>query len=125
MYTALSTTGAGETGERSGHLSSGVDLYKYTYSSPRTRSVVGSNPTQGSFFFEKRESCTGCLCLLVVYMYIPAMFCITVPFAIVCVCRECMKTEATLVIYMCSSKPVSNKAELRVHVHLMLWDLNL
>ena len=28
--------------------------------SPRTRSVVGSNPTQGSFFFEKRESCPGC-----------------------------------------------------------------
>ena len=31
--------------------------------SPRTRSVVGSNPTQGSFFFEKRESCSGCIYL--------------------------------------------------------------
>ena len=32
--------------------------------SPRTRSVVGSNPTQGSFFFEKRESCSGCIYLI-------------------------------------------------------------
>ena len=29
----------------------------------RTQSVMGSNPTQGSFFFEKRESCTGCISL--------------------------------------------------------------
>ena len=31
--------------------------------SPRTRSVVGSNPTQGGFFFEKRKSCPGCISL--------------------------------------------------------------
>ena len=29
----------------------------------RTPSVVDSNPTQGSFFFEKRESCSGCIYL--------------------------------------------------------------
>ena len=37
----------------------------------RTQSVMGSNPTQGSFFFEKRESCTGCIslpCLIVMYV---------------------------------------------------------
>ena len=39
------------------------------YMSPRTRSVVGSNPTQGIFFFEKRESCPGCIVYLLV-MYI-------------------------------------------------------
>ena len=53
----LSTIGAGEC---SGHLSSGVDLYKYTYSSPRTRSVMGSQ-----FFFEKRKSCPRCISSLV------------------------------------------------------------
>ena len=31
--------------------------------SPRMWSVVGSNPTQGSFFFKKRESCPGCISL--------------------------------------------------------------
>ena len=38
--------------------------------SPRMRSVVGSNPTQGSFLFEKRKSCPGCIslpCLIVMY----------------------------------------------------------
>ena len=37
---------------------------------PRTQSAVGSNPTQGSFFFEKRESCLGVhvyLCLALIY----------------------------------------------------------
>ena len=37
------------------------------------RSVVDSNPTQGSFFFEKRESCPGCIslsCLIVMYIRI-------------------------------------------------------
>ena len=27
----------------------------------RTQSVVGLNSTKGSFFFEKRESCPGCI----------------------------------------------------------------
>ena len=38
--------------------------------SPRTRSVMGSNPTQSSFSFEKRENCPGCVylpCLLFMY----------------------------------------------------------
>ena len=41
--------------------------------SPRMQSVVGSNPTQGSFCFEKRESCPGCIslpCLLVMYIHV-------------------------------------------------------
>ena len=28
---------------------------------PRTLCAMGSNPTQGSFFFEKRESCPACI----------------------------------------------------------------
>ena len=109
VYTALSTIGAGEC---SGHLSSGVDLYKYTYSSPRTRSVMGSQ-----FFFEKRKSCPRCISLplLVCHVHVHVYTCYVLhnrlPFAIVCVC---MNTEATLVIYMCSSKPVFNKAELNL-----------
>ena len=33
---------------------------------------MGSNPTQSSFFFEKRESCPGCIslpCLIVMYVH--------------------------------------------------------
>ena len=39
--------------------------------SPRTQSVAGSNPTQGSFSFKKEKAVLGvylCLCLLVMYM---------------------------------------------------------
>ena len=37
--------------------------------SPRTRSVVGSNPSQGSFFLEKRESCPGCIYIFACHAY--------------------------------------------------------
>ena len=30
---------------------------------------MGSNPTQDSFFCEKRKSCLGCISLIVMYMY--------------------------------------------------------
>ena len=47
--------------ERRGRM---VDAYEtqvhvYIY----MQSVMGLNPTQGSFFFEKRKSCPGCISL--------------------------------------------------------------
>ena len=38
-------------------------MYVLVVGSPRTQSVVSSNPTQGFFFFEKRESCPVCTCI--------------------------------------------------------------
>ena len=45
------------------HVLAYAHVHVHVERSPRTRSVVGSNPTQGSFFFEKRESCSGCIYL--------------------------------------------------------------
>ena len=54
--------------------------------SPRTWSVVGSSSTQGSFFFEKRESCPGCIslpCLIVMYN----------AYACTCVYSKCTRVD--------------------------------
>ena len=45
--------------------------------SPRMWSVVGLNPTQGSFFFEKRESCPGCISLPLLGCHVNHSVCIT------------------------------------------------
>ena len=74
--------------------------------SPRTRSVVGSNPTQGSFLFEKRESCSACIYLPCFYLScICTCACASQAHNFKCVCvRTCAYAHvcsAALALLMC------------------------